>query len=491
MATGDGANARLKVLIIGGGAAGIFTAYELAKRSPGLFDVTILEADEESGGHTRGRELSHDGDSMHVDCGAQFFYESSEKEYCDLLAAEGFLGPGGDVTLHTAGMTVFDATTGKLTIRVPSTDAAIIRAALRHPITFLRLKRFIRAADEFFEEGDWDLSFGEWIDGLDLGWPRGGQDAFKASIVRPLMYQFGLVPPEELDALSALFVIYYFVTSLPRKEHRSRSGDEPSGTKQAFKLYCVKQGMDGVLRELIDRHGLSIEKKAPVRSIKPLGEGWQVQLDQGRTRDADEVVFATNPMRTLEILPDTPDHAEIRGLLSRMPYAFVPVHVQAGDSAFMPDDPSDWELANVRVLTDGKTGKPTHYMMTAWFGPVRDRPIGRRFFKSWGSPRLEPHDAPRVAIRVHELMVGTPDFIRAREQLIAEHQGRRHLWFAGGWSIDYDTQNSSLKSAKDVAKGLAASLTLEFFEGIDVPPRSPELRREHPIESETTLLRWL
>ena len=41
------------------------------------------------------------------------------------------------------------------------------------------------------------------------------QTKFKNKIVRPLMYQFGLMPPGELDKLSALGVVYFFVGSLP------------------------------------------------------------------------------------------------------------------------------------------------------------------------------------------------------------------------------------------------------------------------------------
>jgi len=57
-----------KVVIIGAGASGVFTAYLLEKQAPGQFDITILEKNDRVGGHARRVvETSWTGDSVSID----------------------------------------------------------------------------------------------------------------------------------------------------------------------------------------------------------------------------------------------------------------------------------------------------------------------------------------------------------------------------------------------------------------------------------------
>ena len=51
MASSSEASTRATVVIVGAGAAGIFTAYQMATQHPGTFDVRIFEAAPAIGGN--------------------------------------------------------------------------------------------------------------------------------------------------------------------------------------------------------------------------------------------------------------------------------------------------------------------------------------------------------------------------------------------------------------------------------------------------------
>ncbi len=466
---------RRRVVVIGGGAAGIFTAYEFAKRDSAC-DVKVLEWRSRVGGHTRGQDWEYEDGSIHIDCGAQFFYEHNEPDYCQLLDDEGFFGPDGQITHHAVGMTVHDATAEEIVFFVPSNLLSLAFAYLHQLEHFRRLKRFTDEAQSLYRSGDWEIPFGAWLDGLNVGGGAEEQREFKSNIVRPLMYQFGLVPPDQIDSLSALFVIYFYVDSLPRKRETPRRDIPSAGSEKLFKLYCLRKGMDGVLDELVARHSLDVERNSRVTGLEAIGEGWRIKAEDGRSWDAEEVVFATNPMRTLQILEGTPGLGELRAVLEKMPYVSVPVHIQAGEPSYMPPRKFQWELSNVGFRRNS-SGRMTHSMLAIWFGPVREERIGAAFFKAWGSPELHPPDAPKVATQVHELMVGTPAFIAARTRLRKELQGRQHLWFAGGYIREYDSQNASLRAARDVVDKIERAYSVAAL------PPAPGLPELHELRS--------
>jgi predicted NAD/FAD-binding protein len=448
------ASSQPKVVVIGAGAAGVFAAYLLQKLAPNQFDITILEKNDAIGGNARGHEVDWQGQKVHIDCGAQFFFETTEPEYCDMLRTEGFFDEEGLISETAVGMSVWNATTKHLEFAVPNTFEGIMRGVEHEPADWVHFFELTFAAIEKYFSGDWSETFGHWLARIELSGPVPDQEAFKQKIARPLMYQFGLMKPQDLDELSALFVVYYYVGSLPWPE----GGAPPKGVRPPiapFHLYTCNIGLDGILKRLLDNYGLVARTTTRVASIAPQGDGWVVTTDDGTPFAADEIVFATNPQGTLRLLPNTPAFASLRNLLAGMPYLTVPVHVQnAPSSPYISPEKADWTVANVTLVEDANA-QASHYMLTIWFGPLKSEPVGQEFFKSWGSPNLVPENQPPPwVLQIHEEVVGTPDFIARRDQLRTAYQGAKSLWYAGGYLLDYDTQNTCLKSARDVAKRL-------------------------------------
>jgi hypothetical protein len=93
-------------------------------------------------------------------------------------------------------------------------------------------------------------------------------------------------------------------------------------------------------------------------------------------------------------------------------------------------------------------------MLGVWFGPLRPQPAAKEYVKAWGSPQLTPGPTEQAKGQHHELMKGTPEFMRNRQILDTAHQGLNHMWFVGGYVLDYDSQESCLKSALRVATQL-------------------------------------
>ena len=465
-----------KVVVIGAGTAGVFTGYLLQKLAPNQFDITILEKNGEIGGNARGHEWQ---DQVHIDCGAQFFFETTEPEYCDMLRDEGFFDEEGLISETAVGMSVWNATTKQLQFDVPDNFEGIMRSVGRNPGDWVHFLEFTWAAIEKYFSGDWSETFGEWLAHIDLSGPVQDQEAFKQKIARPLMYQFGLMRPQDLDELSALFVVYYYVGSLPWPELKA----PPKGAKPKiapFHLYTCNIGLDGILQKLLSKYGLTARTSSPVASIAPQGDGWVVTTEDGTQFAADEIVFGTNPQWTQALLPNIPAFATLRNLLAGMPYLTVPVHVQhTPSSPYISPDKTDWTVANVTVVEDANA-QVSNYLMTIWFGPLKSEPVGQEFFKSWGSPNLVPENQPAWIVQIHEEVVGTPDFIARRDQVRTTYQGAKSLWYAGGYLLDYDTQNTCLKSARDVAKRLVAKHGFQPPGPDALAESPPRIAKENP-----------
>ena len=439
-----------KVVIIGAGAAGVFTAYLLKKFAPGCFDVTLIEKKDKVGGHTISFQKTAGGTSVNIDAGAQFFWETTQPDYCAMLRAEGFFNIPDRIIERDVGITIWDDTNSQVLFRVPPTLPGILAAAVSDVTTWLNFLSLTLHAIYHYRFGSWSLPFGTWLGSVSLVGSPAEQARFRADIARPLMYQFGLVPPTDLDTLSAKFVVWYYVRSLPW-----RGGSSP------FKNYNSDVGLDGILRELLSMYGITPTLSSTVQSVEPVGAGYQVRLDDGTTTfDADEVVFATNPHWTKGMLPTSSTFDPVRNLLNGMDYLQVPVYVQDASAPTHMPSSSGWAVSNVLVAKDG-AGDPTNYMLSVWFGPLRNEPIASTVFKSWGSPNLLPAGDNSDLKQVHWLMVGTPDFIARREQLRSQYQGQYNLWYVGGYIVDYDCQNSALRSAASVASRLITDCWLQ------------------------------
>lgn len=199
------------------------------------------------------------------------------------------------------------------------------------------------------------------------------------------------------------------------------------------------------------------------------------------TIHADHVVLACDPLTSAAILRaggTTPD--ALLTTLDAMEYDDLPLSIQNGGDCHMPADRDYWQPIN--TIVDGDD-----LVFTAWFGPLRETygfpPKQIPVFKSWGTPDLiAPACEHEFLVHHHRITQPTTAFMAARETLHGM-QGTDGLWFAGGWTNWFDSQEAALDSATAVASALSS----------DAPAAAwspPEVPVDHD-QNERNIRRWL
>jgi predicted NAD/FAD-binding protein len=175
---------------------------------------------------------------------------------------------------------------------------------------------------------------------------------------------------------------------------------------------------------------------------------YQVHTPNG-TFAADHVVFATDPHAASAILTagGTTDPGLIK-TLDGFEYVSLPISMQKDGSCWMPPSEANWEPVNTLVDGNGVT-------FTAWFGRLRQTyDLVKRIpvFKSWGAPDVGGCQYEFLAHK-HFIPLPTTAFMEYRA-VLQTFQGKNNLWFVGGWTTWFDSQEAALQSATHIADAI-------------------------------------
>jgi predicted phosphodiesterase len=188
---------------------------------------------------------------------------------------------------------------------------------------------------------------------------------------------------------------------------------------------------------------VSVQQVAPTMT-----GGYDLQCDDGSTLAVDELVFASSGPATLQILSGVPGTEAQVAALQAMEFhdAHLTVHT---DPIYAPSHPLFWSFLNCAVQGE-------FCEASMWLAPVLAGPpvsTAAKVWKSWTTHRLQqPSQVLHQAAFRH--MLPTPATIAAQNAL-RQTQGRSRIWFAGGYTLPYDAQETALLSALGVALGLA------------------------------------
>ena len=190
------------------------------------------------------------------------------------------------------------------------------------------------------------------------------------------------------------------------------------------------------------------------------------------TIPADHVVLATDPQTAAAVLSAGAFPApDLVASLAACEYSDLQISLQNGAPCWMPEDKTYWESVN--TVVDGDA-----LQFSAWFGPLRKPHHGEPIpvFKSWGSPNVQPAACDSTFFsHSHRVVQPTTTFMAHRRDVLT-HQGRDGLWFAGGWTTWFDSQEAALDSATDVAARLSGQPP--------IPSPGPRLRVGDPARRE-------
>ncbi len=440
-----------RVVIVGAGAAGVFSAYRIKEMYGDAYEVMLFEANDRVGGNTFTTQVEYGGKPYSIDCGAQFFYKNPQPSYTALLDQLGLLDSAKEVISAPAGFMVWDKQANDQRLWLPSRVVEFLEYS---PSDWGRLTEFLTylaySAELDRAAPDWTLSVDDWFKKLHLL-----SDKFKEEVIKPFMYQFVSLPYGRIGESSALYAITYFVRNLfgePGTPDVEADPPELPGLP-TFQVYQSMIGLDGILKQALLAAGVTATLSTPVTKVKRVGDLTEVTVAGGQVIQADHVIFSCDPHKAAQIIAadnvnGLPTQQALVATLQAFEYIPLDISMQKDGSCWMPPDTDDWEPIN--TIVDGDS-----LIFSAWFGRLRPPyGLGKRIpvFKSWGAPNLGgcPHEFLK---HQHYIPLPTTTFMNHRAALEG-FQGQQGWWFAGGWTRWFDSQEAALDSATAIAEQL-------------------------------------
>jgi len=465
-----------RIVIVGAGAAGVFTAFRLREMYGDLHEIVLLEASNRVGGNCYTQGVTYGGSVYSIDCGAQFFYKNPQASYVELLEQLGLMDEASEVIAAPAGFTIWDRQTAKHRMWIPSRLRGFLDYEDDDWERLVQFGLFLSYA-YFLDREDpanWTLSVDDWLAGLKLV-----DDGFKEDVIRPFMYQFCSLPLARMGEASALYAVTYFVRNVFGEPHVNEPDPEAPSLPglPVFETYQSMMGLDGLLKSVLAHAGIVPRLSEPALGVTKVGGRLSVLTSNGPI-DCDHVVLACDPHRAASILATGgTSPAPLVDLLNAMEYVPLPISMQKGGACYMPDDQDFWEPINTIVNGEDVT-------FSCWFGALRPTfDHGKRIpvFKSWGSPSVAGCRYEFLA-HEHQILLPTTAFVALREAL-REWQGQDGIWFVGGWTRWFDSQEAALDSATWVADALPGDVRPGTGPARMIPPSANRTRRN--------LRRWL
>jgi predicted NAD/FAD-binding protein len=443
-----------RVAIVGAGAAGVFTAYRLREMYGDGYDIELFEANGRVGGNTYTTHVEYGGTEYSIDCGAQFFSRNPQPSYTQLIEDLGLFEQDGQVEIieAPAGFLVWDAVRGERRFWLPSRIVEFLQYDLADAARLVHFTEFILAATKLDRESsDWTQSVDEWFATLSI------PSDFKEDVLKPFLYQFVSLPYARIGEASALYAITYFVRNLwgePGAPHVDVNPPDLPGLP-TFQTYQSLIGLDGILKRALAVAGVTPRLSSGVVSMSRIGAQYELTISDGSRVTVDHVVFGCDPHSAAAILesgakPPGSSMATFLPLvdsLRALEYIQLDIEMQKDAPTWMPPDPKSWEP--VTQVVHGQD-----IVFNAWFGPLRPRYDGKQIpvFKSWGAPNLSK-STDTFLEHQHFIPLPTTTFMEHRAE-VAKYQGALGVWFVGGWTRWFDSQEAALDSATLVADAM-------------------------------------
>lgn len=413
-----------RVAVIGGGMAGVACAWLL---DPAC-EVHLFEARATLGGNVQTLTLALDGGPATVDLGAQYFHPGPYPTYVQLLEALG-LWPEttGEALAFDASITLFDAAEPQprfVSPVLPGRAWPLVAPWNRDGLQAFQTT-FNAAARREAANAPWGLAMADWLQRLRLSPAQAGD------MILPWAASLNSGDVTQTGALSARALMVFAAGALPE------SPLDP------VRYYVLRRGLAEPLQRMAAQFTQTqVHLGTPVEALAPRGGGGFVVQPAGQPALAvDAVVFAASGPPTAALLAGLPQAVRQRDAVLQVPFydAAVALHTRP---AFAPADPRLWSFLNARI--DG-----TACEASMWMDPV----LGTTgLWKSWITHRAAPPATVAQAAFRHVLpAVAAQPALRR----LAALQGQDGLWFAGGWLLPFDSQETALRSAMAVADGLA------------------------------------
>lgn len=409
--------------MIGGGIAGMGAAWALDRRH----EVVLYETEARIGGHSNTVEVDDDGRAVPVDTG---FIVYNERNYPNLVRLFDAL----DVPTEESEMS-FSVSVGGGAFEYRSRARGLLAQpsnALR-PDTWRMLRdfrRFCLDAPRVLSSGTHE-TLGSYLE-------RGGySEAFRLDLLLPVtaaIWSSGLDDMLEFPVAT----LVGFLTNHDILQVRSRP------------LWrTVSGGSREYVRRLTTHYRDRIRLSRPVVAIRRDEDTVEVRDASGGLDRFDEVVFATHPDTTLEILGRgaTPRERAVLGAIRYQSNEAV-LH---RDPALMPRRRGAWSSWNYLADGRGEADRSKPVSLTYWMNRLQNLRTRLPVFVT-----LNPSREPRG--EVQSFRYAHPQFDRAAidaQLRLPSIQGVHRTWFAGAW-CGHGFHEDGLRAGLDVAAALGA-----------------------------------
>ena len=412
-----------RIGVIGGGIAGMGAAWALDHRH----EVVLYESEARIGGHSNTVDVEDDGGLVPVDTG---FIVYNERNYPNLVRLFDVL----EVPTEWSDMS-FSVSVGGGSFEYQSRARGLLAQpsnAIR-PGTWRMLRdfrRFCRDAPRVLASGTRE-SLGAYLE-------RGGYgDEFRLDLLLPLsaaIWSSGLDDMLEFPVTT----LVGFLSSHDILQVRARP-----------RWRTVSGGSREYVRRLTAGYRDRIRLSARVVAVRRDEDGVEVLDASGGLDRFDEVIFATHPDTTLQILGSEATLRE-RHVLGAIRYQDNEA-VLHRDPALMPRRRAVWSSWNYLADGRGQPDRSKPVSLTYWMNRLQNLRTERPVFVT-----LNPIRDPRGEVQrfgyVH------PQFDRAAldaQRSLPAIQGVRRTWFAGAW-CGHGFHEDGLRSGLDVAAALGA-----------------------------------
>ena len=230
------------------------------------------------------------------------------------------------------------------------------------------------------------------------------------------------------------------------------AGAVPANPLDPTNYYVLKHGMLQVLQRLLDQTTtVGVLTNAPVQSISrtPSGQFSILCLD-GSTVFVDDLVLASSGPGSLACSQGLTGMDLQQAALAGIEFhdARLALHL---DPIYAAPDFRLRSFLNCQI-------QGSFCEASMWLAPVLTEPppvTALKIWKSWVTHRMQ-----QPALVLHEAafkhMLPTPASLFS-QTVLRGLQGRGGVWFAGGYTFPYDSQETALVSALQVAIGLQVS----------------------------------
>ncbi|MFN0106168.1 MAG: FAD-dependent oxidoreductase [Bryobacteraceae bacterium] len=411
-----------RVGIVGSGMAGVSLAWLLDGRR----EVVLLEARDTIGGNVQTIPVNVDGQTVVVDMGAQYFHPGPYPTYVRLLRKLGLLRDthsfAASITLEAPGAATPLFVSPVLPGRAWPLLAEWNRAGLQaFAVAFSEAKAREEASASY------SLTLGDWLPTLGLT-----REQWEGMILpwAASLYSGNI---EQARGLSARAAMVFAAKALPEK------------ATDPLLYYALKRGMVEPLRRMLAQcHTVRVLTGAEVKTVgRDAQGGFLVGYGAGGQTQVDDLVFASSGPATLQLLAGMPEtsaqQTALRGIEfhdTRLALHMDPVYAAAKE--------------NYRSFFNAQI-HGGYCQASMWLKEV----VGANVWKSWVTHRTsQPGQILHQAAFRH--MLPTAASIQAQNE-VRPLQGRDGIWLTGGYLHPFDSQETALLSAMDVAEGLAGT----------------------------------